>query len=180
MAIQTKITAEEFLHLPESQTPTELINGEIIVAPAPELYHQDIVLQTAILIKTTAPDGKVYIAPVDVHLDDVNVTQPDVLWLSPDSQCSAVDGKRLFGAPDLVVEVLSPSTALRDKSVKFQLYEKYGVREYWIIEPTGQYVEVWLLTDGKFARHGVFGGSDSFTSAVLGDKSVAAAAIFGQ
>ena len=79
-----------------------------------------------------------------------NAVQPDVLWNSPASRCVLVDDAYFRGAPDLVVEVLSPSTALRDKQTKFRLYEKYGVREYWIVEPTAQYVEVWALVEAKF------------------------------
>ncbi len=159
--------------------PTELINGEIFVAPAPRDSHQKTVFRAAKYIESIAPEGEIRVSPIDVYLDDINVVQPDVMWNGVDSPCVLVEDAYWRGAPDLVVEVLSPSTALRDKSTKFQLYEQFGVREYWIIDPTGQYIEVYVLTAGKFARQGVFGGSDSFTSAVLAGKSVAAAAIFG-
>jgi Uma2 family endonuclease len=179
MALQTRITAEEFLQMPESQTLTELINGEMIVAPAPELGHQDIVLETAMFVKALARTGKVYVAPVDVHFDDGNVVQPDVLWLSPESTCFPVEGKRLVGAPDLIVEVLSPSTALRDKGVKFRLYEQYGVREYWMIDPSARYVEVWRREGEKFSLLGVYGEGETFVSAVLGEKVVEVLSLFG-
>lgn len=165
---QTRMSAQEFLQLPESNQPTELINGEVIMAPAPELSHQDIVLQIAALLKSTIGDGKVRIAPVDVHLDEVTVVQPDVLWTAPNSQCLPVEGKHLRGAPELVVEVLSPTTARYDKGIKFDLYEQYGVREYWIVDPVSEYMEVFCLDDSKFVRHGVWGPEDTFASPLMG------------
>ena len=178
MAVQTKMTADEFLQLPESLTLTELIDGQIIMAPAPETGHQITAARGYDIIKALASGGIVLFSPIDVYLDENDVVQPDVLWISPESNCK-IERKYVSGAPDLVIEVLSPSTALRDKQTKFRLYEKYGVREYWIIEPTAQYIEVWSRVDEKFALHGVFAGSESFVSLVLGGKSVEVAAIFG-
>ncbi len=79
MAVQTRMTANEFLTLPETNLPTELINGEVIMSPSPEVYHQDVVLEVALLLRQRVPNGKVHIAPLDVHLDDNNVVQPDGL-----------------------------------------------------------------------------------------------------
>lgn len=178
MAVQLKMTAAEFFALPESMLPTQLIDGAMLVSPAPELTHQDVVLLVAIFLKHKAPGGKVYIAPVDVHLDDHNVPQPDILWIAPDGKAVSVEGKHLRGAPDLVVEVLSPGTSRLDKKQKFQLYEKHGVREYWMIDPAGQWLEVWSLAeeDGKrkFNLVGVFGPGDEFTSPLLGPIQVSA------
>ena len=177
MAVQTKMTADEFLRLPETSQRTELIDGEIIVT-APELDHQDILLNTAFALKNLVPDGKVRVSPVDVYLDDFNLVQPDVLWASAESKCVPFGKKYMRGAPELVVEVLSPSTALRDKGVKFRLYEAHGVHEYWIIDPAAQYVEVWQRSGEKFERHGVFGAGESFVSAALGQKAVEVSEIF--
>ncbi len=179
MAVQTKITADEFLQLPETNTLTELIDGEIVVAPAPRASHQNAVFTCAKAVEKAAPDGKVYLAPIDVYLDDTNVVQPDVMWNGADSLCILIDDAYWRGAPDLVIEVLSPSTALRDKQAKFRLYEKHDVREYWIVEPTARYVEVWYHGGEAFALHGVFGAGDTFTSAVLGQKAVDVSAMFG-
>ncbi len=76
------------------------------------------------------PDGEVFVAPLDVYLDEVNIVQPDVMWIAADSQCVEVEGRHLRGAPKLGLAVLSPSTVRHDKSTKFRLYEKHGVREY--------------------------------------------------
>jgi Uma2 family endonuclease len=100
------------------------------------------------------------------------------LWIASDSQC-VIDDKRLRGAPDLVVEVLSPSTARDDKTVKFRLYEQHGSRELWLIDPTAEYVEVWRREDEQFVQNGVYGPADSFQSAVL-RAAVNCAHIFGE
>jgi Uma2 family endonuclease len=106
------------------------------------------------------------------------VVQPDVLWIAPDSACVPVNGNHLRGAPDFVAEVLSPGTARRDKKQKFSLYEKYGTREYWLIDPAAQYVEVWALAGGKFERRGVYEPGDTFASILSDDQVVEVTMIF--
>lgn len=116
-----------------------------------------------------AKGGEAYIAPVDVVFDEDNVPQPDVIWLAPDSRCKSVDGKRLSGPPDLIAEVLSPSTGRLDKREKFRLYERFGVREYWIVDPLNQLVEVWLHNGKSFDLIDVFAAGETFTSALVGE-----------
>jgi Uma2 family endonuclease len=121
----------------------------------------------------------VVISPMDVHLDDENVVQPDVFWVSgADSLCKLGEDGHWHGAPDLVVEVLSPSTALRDHGVKFALYERFGTREYWLIDPEGEFVEVFHREGEIFRRFGVFGREDVFALSVLLDVTVQVSALF--
>ncbi len=181
-AVQTKMTAIEYFQLPETLVSTQLINGEFLEMPAPSLSHQDIVLNVAVFLRELSKiiGGKVWIAPVDVRLDEVNVPQPDVVWLADNNpQCIIIERKYLQGAPDLIVEVLSPGTALLDKREKFRLYEKYGVREYWLLHPTEHYAEIWQLQAAKFVLAGVFGAEDTFAHSILG-QPVAMTAIFGE
>ena len=178
MAIQlVRMTASQFLALPESNLPHELLNGEAFMSPAPTLDHQRLLLRLAKLIERLIPSGEVFIAPVDVYLDDSNVPQPDLVWVAEGSQCKSIDNKYLKGAPDLVVEIFSPGTVRRDKKDKFRLYEKFGVREYWMIDPDEKWLEIWQLKDGKFVLVDVFGPSDSCTSPLLG--KVELSLIFG-
>lgn len=167
----TRMTAAEFFELPESNLPTELIDGEITQLTAPELDHQDVVGDIFVRFKAAAKErgGKAYIAPVDVYFDDANVPQPDVIWLSPESRCQPLGTKRLSGPPDLIAEVLSPSTALQDKRGKFRLYERFGVQEYWIVDPRDQLIEVWQHREGRFVLLDVYGASETFTSALIGE-----------
>jgi Uma2 family endonuclease len=85
--------------------------------------------------------GKAFIAPVELYLDEHNIHEPDVLYLSPDTRCK-VEEKRLRGAPELVIEVLSPRTARYDRQEKYRAYEQHQVSEYWIVDPVHETVEV--------------------------------------
>jgi Uma2 family endonuclease len=178
MVERTRITAQEYFEQPETNLPMALIDGVVMSSPAPTPNHQIIVFKVGKLIDRIMTDGEMLLSPIDVHLDDHNVIQPDILWIAPDSQC-VIDDKRLRGAPDLVIEVLSPSTARDDKTVKFRLYERHGSRELWLIDPTAEYVEVWRRENDVFVHDGVYGPADSFQSAVL-RATVNCAHIFGE
>ena len=174
-----RMTAREFFALPETNQPEELLDGEVIMSPPPIPKHQRVVFGFGKLLDSLIPNGEVFVAPVGVRLDESNVPEPDIVWVSEGGNC-VVGERYLEGAPDLIVEVLSPGTALRDKTVKFRLYEKHGVREYWLAEPDAQYLEVWRLEGEKFVYQGVYGPDDAFESIVLGGKMVKLAAVFPQ
>ncbi|MCK6577875.1 MAG: Uma2 family endonuclease [Anaerolineae bacterium] len=125
-----------------------------------------------------AVGGKVYIAPLDVVLDDANVVQPDVLWIAPEGAHCSVDETtgRLRGAPDLVVEVLSPTSGYRDRRTKFRLYELHDVREYWLVDPREKLITVWTLREGRYELLDTYAENETFTAPLVG--TVAAAALF--
>jgi Uma2 family endonuclease len=183
---KTRMTAAEYLALPETMERVELINGVLIrqgeadMTPAPLLDHQRIIRRVARLIEDLMPDGEVFFAPTGVFLDDDNMPEPDVLWIAASGQAVPFEGKYVKGAPDLVVEVLSDGSKRHDKVEKFRLYEKHGVREDWIIDPKGLFVEVFRLIDGKFQLDGVFAPGETFACAVLNNQTIAVAAIFGR
>jgi Uma2 family endonuclease len=169
--VLTRMTVDEFLALPETMLRRELIYGELVEAmAAPELDHQDVIGSIFVLLKLREKThkGKAYIAPVDVRLADDVIVQPDALWVAEGGACQPEGRKRLVGAPDLIVEVLSPSTAYEDRKRKFALYESFGVCEYWLVDPRDQLIEVWQLKDERFVRLGIYGPHDSFTSALVG------------
>jgi Uma2 family endonuclease len=169
MATDAKIrmTAEEFSHLPETNQPTELIHGELIVSPAPTPLHQRISRRLQRLLEDLIPNGEVFDAPIDLYLDEANIPQPDLVWVSADGTCRVTE-KRLEGPPELVVEIFSPGTARYDKDEKFKTYQRFGVREYWMADPVNLYVEVFALRDGAYESQGVYGPQGSFTSPALG------------
>jgi len=172
-AIRERITAAEYAQMPETNLPVELIDGEIIEMPSPKTEHQQISGNLYSLIKTLIPGGSVFYSPLDVHLDEYNVVQPDIFWVSgQESLCKLGKDGYWHGAPDLVVEILSEGTGLRDRREKFRLYEKHGSKEYWLVEPGQKYLEVWALADGQFKRLGVFGADDTFESPALGGAKV--------
>jgi Uma2 family endonuclease len=159
--------ADAFLRLSETLIPTELINGVVIVSPSPEIRHQDVSSNTNDILKRLIPNGKVYYAPMDVRFDAQNVVQPDLFWVSEHGNCQRIEGKYFAGPPELIVEILSPSTARRDYETKFALYEQYGVREYWIIDLDSNSVAVWSLNGEEFREVGRFGEGDTFHSPLL-------------
>jgi len=161
------MTVEDYIKLPQTTQPTELINGEIIVSPTPKLTHQMISGNLFTLLKKIIETGRVIAAPMDVYLDSLNAVQPDVFWVSgPNSLCKRGENDYLYGAPDLVCEILSPSTARYDKREKFALYEKYGVREYWLIDQANQWVEVYTRQEEKLILVEVY-HQTIFTSPLL-------------
>jgi Uma2 family endonuclease len=168
MGEQTRIrmSAEEFEALPEQEVPVELIEGELLVKGLPKIVQQRVALKLATMLQRSVPNGEVFIAPVSVKLDDANYYQPDVLWVAADSACEVADDG-VIGAPDLVVEVLSPGTAQYDRGIKFQQYQQHGVREYWIVEPGLAFLEVWVLSNGLFAQQGVYGADAAFNSPIM-------------
>lgn len=177
--ISLRMTAEEYRKLPETTQRAELIEGEVVVSLSAVSDHQRSVRQFIRLIDDLKPDGEVFFTPMDVYLDDVSVFQPDVFWIAAANEnCVEKDGY-FYGAPDPVIEVLSPSTARYDKTVKFLAYEKHGVREYWLADPKRELVEVWKRDGDSFVLQGTYGAQESFISAVLGDKSIDLTAIFG-
>lgn len=171
--------AADFFQIAEDRDEQlELIEGVIIVMSGPTPKHQSLVLAAAMLLQTLSNTlgGRVYIAPLEVHLDDENVVQPDVMWVAPQSRCLVTE-RRLEGPPDLVVEVLSPSTAKRDKNEKFKLYERCGVREYWILDPDRLFIEVWLLAESFFRLQGIYSPGEKFHSPVLSGREIDTAAL---
>ena len=174
MAIQPKfrITASEFYELDayKNDELIQLIDGEVVISVPPIPKHQFVVSEVLYLLMTYAKEhgGKAVASPIEVYLDEENIFEPDVLYIKPDSACK-VEEKRLVGAPNLVVEVLSPSTAKFDRHKKYQAYEKHGVEEYWIIDPVHETLEIWTGQNAKFTRQAAYGKTDSFKSYVLGE-----------
>jgi Uma2 family endonuclease len=168
---KTKITAQEFSELPEQPgfPIVELIDGEIILSASPVPRHQIISFRIGSLIDNLRSDGQVIAAPMDVYLDEFNTVEPDLMWISTDRE--AIIGEvRIMGAPDLLVEIFSPSTMKRDKIQKFNLYEKFGVREYWMVDLETEQVEVWVNSTDGFSRLGLYGKTGTFMSPVLGQS----------
>lgn len=171
---RTKIHAEEYFQLEvyAENNLIQLIDGEVIVGMPPIPKHQDIVRELTILIGLHARQhgGKMYSSPIELYLDENNVYEPDVLYIKPDGKCE-VSEKRLTGAPNLIIEILSPSTAKHDKTTKFDAYQRHGVDEYWIIDPAHDIIDVWTLSDNSlFAHQGAFAIGDEFISATLSES----------
>jgi Uma2 family endonuclease len=162
-------TYQDYLSLPDDGKRYQLINGELIMSPAPIPFHQDVSRNIEFdLIKFLEihPCGKVYDAPIDIVLSETNVLQPDIIFISKD-HLHLITETNITGAPDLVIEILSPGTAYYDLIEKKDLYGDFGVREYWIVDPKKKNVEVYLNRDGKFALNQKVEGEGVVKSVVV-------------
>jgi Uma2 family endonuclease len=131
------VTVEDYRNLPETGPRYQLIEGDLHMAPAPNRYHQEISRNLELILGTYLklnPMGKLYHAPFDVVLGEFDVFQPDILYVSKD-RYSILTETGAEGAPDLVVEILSPKTARIDLETKRKMYIRHGVDELWIINP---------------------------------------------
>ena len=171
-----EFTYEDYLEF-DDDVRVELIDGKVWdMSPAPTTVHQEILINLSGLIvdKLNKKGCKIYPAPTDVKLSARDVVQPDLLVVC---RREIITERCIEGAPDLVVEILSPATELKDRNVKFKLYQKHGVREYWLISPAG-YVDVYYLDNGQYNFHGNFGVNDVLTSVLFADLQIEVKNIF--
>ncbi|NJL58191.1 Uma2 family endonuclease [bacterium] len=173
------MTLAEFFAQPETNRITQLINGEYIANP-PLDKHQAVVGSTFVMLSLKTAGGTLRIAPTGLYLQGEDFYEPDIFWVAEgNTRCTLrPDGRYWEGTPDLIVEVLSPSTALYDKREKFAMYENHAVREYWMIDPLAEFLEAWVLTDHRFTRLGTFGPRDTFASPILNSQTIDLAEIF--
>ncbi len=150
----TKFTYEDYVLFPDDGRRHEIIDGEHFVTPAPLTKHQRIVTRLIASLESQVrlqKGGEVLAAPCDVILSDLDVVQPDLLYVSP-GRAAIVTEKNIQGAPDLVVEILSESTRKTDEIIKRKLYERFGVREYWVVDPELETVKLYRLTGKAYKR----------------------------
>lgn len=162
----------------------ELIEGIPYLLTSPPHEHQYVVGELHIELASYFKNRgcKVILSPFDVQLD-VNesedeakiVLQPDLLVICDTNK---ITRNRLKGAPDIVIEVLSASTGVRDRNQKYYLYERHGVKEYWIVDPSNRTVEVLGWKDGYFQKRAVFGSEDKLVSILYPDLQINLANIF--
>jgi len=152
---RVKLTYEDFLLFPDDGKRHELIDGEHYVTASPNLRHQQVSGRLHLAIGhwlETHPIGQVYYAPLDIVFTDFDVVEPDLLYMSNERAASIGTPEHLKGAPELLVEIGSPSTRKRDETIKRRLYERSGVSEYWVVDPELDIVRVFRRRDGAFGR----------------------------
>ena len=152
--VKVRFTYEDHLLAPDDGMRREIIDGEEHVAAAPTTRHQRIVFRLSGILYdhlSRTGQGEAFAAPTDVVLSETDVPQPDLLFIS-DGRLSIVEKRGVFGAPDLVVEVLSEGNRRHDEVRKRKLYERYGVREYWIVDPELDAVKVYRMTASGYRR----------------------------
>lgn len=180
----TRLTYDDFVHFPDDGRRHELIDGAHYVTPSPDVRHQAIVVRLVVAIATYLqqhPVGRVFVAPLDVVLSTHDIVEPDLLFVATD-QSDIVTDSNIQGPPALVVEVLSHSTRKRDAQAKRRLFERSGVREYWLVDPELETVQVLRMTpDGKLLRVVELSMEDdeTLTTPLLPDWALALRDIFG-
>ncbi len=181
MSISTRFTHADLLGLPEDGKRREIINGDMFVTPSPNLNHQRIsrnLVFAVLQYLQKNPIGEVLTAPLDVILSEFDVLEPDLLLVL--SERRRILKNWVEGAPDLAVEILSPSTAQRDRGIKLKAYARFGVREYWIVDPEERAVEIYELAPEGFRLSRVFRNHETMTSALLPEFSLPVANLFPQ
>lgn len=165
-----KLTYADYLKIEDGHR-YELLEGELVLTPSPGFSHQYVAANIEALLRAHVEKnnlGIVLDAPFDVVPAEDVVLQPDLLYLSRE-RFSLLTEECLRGMPDLVVEVLSPTSGRRDRLQKSRLYLCYGVREYWVVDPAAETVEVFGASEKGWLLTGVYGPEDTLASPLLPD-----------
>jgi Uma2 family endonuclease len=147
-------TYEEYYRLDDDRR-YEIIDGTLREAPAPDTWHQSWIGELFVIFQKHVKGrklGKVFLAPVDVVLDAENTVQPDIVFVST-ARLRLIEKRAIFGVPDLLVELVSPSSVRRDRHDKKPLYARFGVKEYWIGDPVNKSLEILTLKSGQYELH---------------------------
>lgn len=160
---------QDYLKLPADGNRYEVIEGELIMTPAPYTIHQRVsrkIVYELISFVEKEKIGELYYAPIDVLLSNINVVQPDILFIS-NQNFHIITEKNIKGTPDLIIEIISPSTGYYDLIAKQELYEKFGVKEYWLVDPKKQRFEIYENMGQKFELNQRIEREGIITSQVL-------------
>ncbi|MBA4149193.1 MAG: Uma2 family endonuclease [Verrucomicrobia bacterium] len=174
------ITRHDYEQLPEGSPRYQLIAGDLVISPSPGRSHQQIVgnihsiLDRYLEVNQT---GEAFLAPFDVFLSDINVYQPDVLFIRNEN-LSIVTEHGIEGGPDLVIEILFPGTARFDRGSKRKVYARTGVKELWLVDPETNRIEVFHLTEDAETPVGTYGTDSVFQSSLLPGLEISAARVF--
>ena len=174
-----KFTVKDYMSTPDGKR-YQLLDGELVVAPSPTTKHQSIIGQlylTMTQFVTQSQLGRVWVAPLDVVLSDHDVAQPDLFFVS-NARENIVTEANVQGAPDLVVEILSPATAKYDREYKMTLYSRHGVREYWLVDPEEDTVEVWTESETGLVLGSAYQRGNTLASPLLEGLNIPLEAIF--
>lgn len=175
-----RLTFHDWLSFPDDGRAYEIVDGELFVTPSPSIRHQRTSreIQHALLTFLRATGlGEVLNAPVGVKLDEGTVVEPDIVVVLK-AHAGRIGEQVIEGAPDIVIEILSPGTAQRDLGIKRNKYETCGVPEYWIVDAEARGIEVLSLHSGRYSRSQAFGGNDTLTSPSLPGFAVDVSDVF--
>jgi Uma2 family endonuclease len=178
-----KYTVEDYFLFPDDGKRHELIDGDHFVTPSPNTKHQRIIRKLLTALDTFVTRhrlGEVFAAPYDVILSEVDVVEPDLLFVAA-SRSAIITQKNIQGAPDLVVEILSEGTRKTDEIIKRKRYEQFGIKDYWIVDPELETIKVYRMTEKGYVRVAELSkeANDSLTTPLLPNLHLPLAEIFG-
>ena len=181
-AVDSRVTFAELQQLPDTgyRYRIELYDGEVIVVPSPFARHQRVAYHIGQVLDEyeAATGGLMFCVPIDIVFSPYDVVQPDVVFFRKERRHLIDMHTTTEAAPDLAVEVLSRSTARRDRGRKMELYARYGVPEYWIVDPVANTLEVYVLTGTAYELAGTYDSDADVRSPTLAGLSFAARRIF--
>ena len=169
VAVRGRFLADDIFDTPDDGKRYEVIEGDLYVTTAPDLDHQEPITHLIALImiylrqRPRGRRGKLFTSPVGLILDERNGVQPDLVYVSPD-RAGILTRRGIRGVPDLVVEIISPSTEATDRGVKQKRYAAFGIQHYWIIDPATRTLEAYRLHKGvaDYDLTGTFGPGATF------------------
>ncbi len=178
-AEKKKYTYEDYLKTSDDER-YELIEGHLLQLPTPFTRHQKISGKLSFVLNKVITEndlGELFHAPLDVYLDNENVVQPDILFISKE-RLNIIGEKNIQGAPDLVLEIISESNAYRDLVQKKKLYARFQVKEYWIVIPGEESIEIYTLKDNTYTLYKTYTKNDTLESPCLQDLRIELKSIF--
>jgi len=178
---ELKFTYEDYLLLPEDKQ-YELIDGDLFMVPAPSLYHQVVCRRISVALTQFVDDrhlGEVLWAPCDVYLSQFDVVQPDIFFIASERR-GIMKEACVQGAPDLMVEIISPSDPKKDRDLKRKLYARFGVREYWIVDPVARSIDVLVREEGDLRGLQTFVAEETLHSSLLPDFQLHLGSVFAR
>jgi Uma2 family endonuclease len=174
------LTYEDYVLLPNDGNRYEILEGELTVTPAPSTKHQTASVNLLVLLSQYIKErdlGKLFHAPIDLILESTSVLQPDLLFVSQ-ARRHIITERAVEGAPDLVVEILSPTTSRTDRVTKAQIYARHGVPVYWIVDPEREAIEIYLLEADGYRLAATLLGKTPMAASPFPELKIAARDVF--
>ena len=174
------LTYEDYVLLPNDRNRYEILDGELTMTPAPSTKHQSVSANLFKLLSRHIDDrnlGKLFYAPIDLILESTSVLQPDLLFVSKARQ-HIITERAIEGAPDLVIEILSPTTSRTDRVTKAQIYARHSALGYWIVDPEREAIEIYLLEADGYRLAAILQGTKLTMAPPFADLEIAAKDIF--
>jgi Uma2 family endonuclease len=174
------LTYEDYVLLPNDRNRYEILEGELTITPAPGTKHQTASGNLFVLMAHYIKDrdlGRVFYAPIDLILEATSVLQPDLLFVSKARE-GIITEKAIEGAPDLVIEILSPTTSRTDRVTKAHIYARHAVPAYWIVDPEQEAIEIYLLEADGYRLAVILQGTTPTIAPPFTELEIAAKDIF--